>query len=556
MPLKDDLLRRGYLPENLPPAFTTEQIADYFKANASKGFLSDTKYLVRPAIYNASKRGMTRRNFSLVHPVTAHDLSEFSEARWDQLAGFFNKGRYSLSVPKPTPEGDRALEIGSHTELEAVRLTRLSRYRFIAKTDISRFYHSVYTHSIPWAFHGRKNAKADRNPRSNMVFCNRADHILRCGQDGQTIGIPVGPDASRLIAEVICTAIDLEFQNRCKVSDYAVLRHVDDVWIGANSHADAEDALWRYRESIREFELDINEAKTRIYAEDFRFSDGWPTEVASQLEFAIEADKRRAPERLRAALEHAFSLTATGSDDGVLKYAIRYLDQSDQRWKHWDTIEPFLKRAAVHFGHTVDYVTRVIVWRYLTQGEFDRESWSAIFLAILDRQGRLGNDSEVCWAIYACMRLEIKISREIAENILANCGALSALAIMNCVELKLVDTDIFSAATAILSQENAAGHYWPVLLEWLARKWPNYKKLSVDNDLIEAMSAKEVKLFNPQQLPRVFRGLDEASFGDVVEAIERRVSFYDDENEGEDDDDENDDQDEGDKYEEDDFFEL
>ena len=82
MPLKDNLLRMGYLPENMPPAFSSAGIADFFDANSNHTYLSNAKHPVRPAAYNASKRGMTRRTFSTVHPVTGHDLAEFVSTRW------------------------------------------------------------------------------------------------------------------------------------------------------------------------------------------------------------------------------------------------------------------------------------------------------------------------------------------------------------------------------------------------------------------------------------------------------------------------------------------
>ncbi|MCI0561571.1 MAG: RNA-directed DNA polymerase [Nitrososphaera sp.] len=531
--MKEDLLRKGYFPENLPPAFSSRGIADYCDANPAPEFLSQVDRPVRAAVYSASKRGMTRRTFSVVHPVTGHDLAAFISTRWDEMAEFFRQSSYSLSVPRHTPDGDRALVICSHNELEKIRLSRLSQYRFIAKTDISRFYHSIYTHSIPWAFHEKHAAKADRSPDSPKIFFNRADQILRFGQDGQTIGIPVGPDTSRVFAEIIGTAIDLEFRKRYGDVECAVLRHVDDVWIGTHSHADAERALWRYREAIRGFELDINENKTHIYSENFRFSDGWPIEIQRQLEFAINTTDRRAPERLRAALEHAFSLAVAGGDDGVLKFVVRYLDQSDFKWKHWETVEPFLKRAAVHFGHTIDYIARVIVWRHLAREDLDNKAWSAILVTILDRHGRLGNDSEVCWGIYACMRLGIQIDREVAKNILENCGALSVLALLNCVELKLVVAEIFERAQEVLSLERATGPYWPVIMEWKTRQWPYHDQLTVEHDLIERMSAAGVVMFDSKELPPVFTDVDVVDFGSVSEAIEHRVSIYEDDGEAE-----------------------
>jgi hypothetical protein len=538
MSLKDDLLRKGYLPENLPPAFSSEGIANFFDANSGHTYLSDAKRPVRPAAYNASKRGMARRTFATVHPVTGHDLAEFVSTRWEEAVEFFAQSHFSLSAPRQSEDGNRALQIASHSELDTAKLSHLSRYRFIAATDISRFYHSIYTHSIPWAFHGKAAGKNDRNARSAKVFLNRADHILRCGQDGQTIGIPVGPDASRVFAEIVGTAIDLEFKDRCDIKDYNVIRHVDDVWIGTNSYADAERALWQYREAIRKFELDINENKTRIYSEDFNFSDIWPTEVALKFQFAIESPDRYVPERLRAAFEYAFSFATAASDDGVLKYAIRYLDRLKLQRDHWQTVEPFLKRAAVHYGHTIDYVSRVIVWRHLVHEDVDIGAWSAILGTILDKHGRLGNDSEVCWGIYVCMQLKIQIPRDVADNIVKNCRALSVLALLNCVELDLADAVVFKRAREVLSLESATGSYWPILMEWISRRWSGYRQFTIEQDQIQQMAMQNVVIFNPERRLLVFKDIDKANFSSVSEAIERRVSQYDD-----DDNDDNDDND-------------
>lgn len=536
MPLKEDLLRRGYLPENLPPTFTTETLGAYL-VRKRNWYSQSRDSAVRAATYNASKRGMTRRVFSFVHPETAHDLAEFIATRETELTQFFQQTPFSLSAPRATPDGDRAVEIAAHSELEEARLSRLAQYRFVAKTDISRFYHSIYTHSIPWAFHGKSASKADRRANSANLFMNRLDLILRAGQDGQTIGIPVGPDASRYIAEVICTAIDLEFVSRGGAADCAVLRHVDDVWIGADSHAKAEAALWKYREAIRAFELDINETKTRIYSEGFRFSDSWPTDVASRIEFALDSPSRRVSERLRAALEHAFSLTSAASDDGILKYTLRYLDNSTLPASQWEVVEPFLKRAAVHYGHTVDYVARIIVWRHLTRRDLDTGAWGPILVDLLDRHGRLGNDGEVCWALYAALRLDVAIPFDIALEVVRNCGAMSIVALLSAAHAGLVDRPIFDATKNVIVGEKASGPYWPVFLEWRSRKWPEGADLVPDNALVDELAAQSISIFDAGRLPSVFRDLDEEDFADVHHAIEESSSYDGDGQEDEDEDD-------------------
>lgn len=526
MTLKEDLLKIGYLPENLPPPFHTEDIAKYFVDNPS-GYLTDKKKPLRSAVYSSSKRGISRRTFSAVHPVTAHDLAEFLGVRAPELDELFKGNKGSFSIPKHTPDGDRSLEIPSHTQLEMERLTRLSGYRFVAKTDISRFYHSIYTHSIPWAFHGKAEAKKNRKHDAADIYFNRLDFILRQGQDGQTIGIPVGPDASRYIAELICNAVDASFIDRCASDDVVFIRHVDDVWIGAQSYVDAERALWAYRSCLREFELDINESKTNIYAANFRFTDSWPSEVAFRIELAVSAAEHRRDERLRAALEYAFDLSVSKSDEGILKYAIRQLDLSDHLWDEWPVLQPFLMRSAIHFGHTLDYVVRVLVWRRLTKNDVHDERWEKIIRSLLNHHGRIGNDSEVCWLVFAAISLGVSIPTDIACTIVRNCGALSIVAILNhCTE----DKELFDAAFEVISADSATGAMWPVFLEWAGTGWYKSAKVCdlVNNDVVAEMAARNVFIFDPKRLTRVFKGVEPSKFTDIIHAIESRMSSYDD----------------------------
>ena len=248
MDLKDKLIRKGYFPENLPPSFSTDSIADYFRENSTKNYLTDTrKKPCQAATYSSSKRGISRRIFSVIHPRTAHDLAHFVAENWKNIEAFYSKSKFSLSVPDYNEKAERALVISSFRKIQQEKYSRLSPFRFIVTTDIARFYHSIYTHSIPWAYHGKVKAKSSYRRLSTRLPFDRADAIIRNGQDGQSIGIPVGPDVSRVFAELIGTAIDNEFVSRIGDVECAVLRYIDDVWIGVNSHADAEKALACYQ---------------------------------------------------------------------------------------------------------------------------------------------------------------------------------------------------------------------------------------------------------------------------------------------------------------------
>src|SRR6185312_11663464 len=66
--------------------------------------------------------------------------------------------------------------------------------RFVVRADVTRFYQSIYTHSVSWALHGKETAK--KKMKDKGLVGNVLDEVLRSGQDGQTIGIPTGPDTS------------------------------------------------------------------------------------------------------------------------------------------------------------------------------------------------------------------------------------------------------------------------------------------------------------------------------------------------------------------------
>ena len=95
-------------------------------------------------------------------------------------------------------------------------------------TDLSEFYSSLYTHSVPWAIHGKAAAKAQR--RVSALYGNRLDELLRTAQDHQTVGIPIGPDTSLIVAELVLSAVDRKLARH--IANILGLRYMDDFELG------------------------------------------------------------------------------------------------------------------------------------------------------------------------------------------------------------------------------------------------------------------------------------------------------------------------------------
>ena len=79
------------------------------------------------------------------------------------------------------------------------------------KFDVQNFFPSIYTHALSWAIFGEKPlAKKLRTVSS--AFGNATDVICQRINFNETNGIVVGPEFSRVMAELLMTRIDIKVQ--------------------------------------------------------------------------------------------------------------------------------------------------------------------------------------------------------------------------------------------------------------------------------------------------------------------------------------------------------
>ena len=112
MTLRSDLLAKGYLPENLPPVFTSHDFGRFAGSHLSVNeYLTKKQHKTRSVLYNASKRGHQRRIFSIPNPIAAADTALFLDHNWPAIVEHFAKSPFSASRPEMDSEGSRAISI-------------------------------------------------------------------------------------------------------------------------------------------------------------------------------------------------------------------------------------------------------------------------------------------------------------------------------------------------------------------------------------------------------------------------------------------------------------
>ena len=111
------------------------------------------------------------------------------------------------------------------------------KFHFMMNMDIASCFYHIYTHSIAWAIKGKECAK---NNIDAISFETTFDKLMQRSNYNETNGILVGPEVSRIFAEIIFQRIDLNVLNILREknlklgSDYEIRRYVDDHFIFAN----------------------------------------------------------------------------------------------------------------------------------------------------------------------------------------------------------------------------------------------------------------------------------------------------------------------------------
>lgn len=533
----EELLERGYFPENLPPVFEVSNLHEASLAPLAAGDFITAKP-TESCRHNASKRGGQRRIFSMPNPVFMIDTVIFFTKFKSEIDEHLAISSDTCSSPTFNEGLGRPLTITTYPEFHKIRRRKLASSRFIVKTDISRFYHSIYTHALPWALNGKAESKRDRKPESVDVFGNRLDHIVRQAQDGQTVGIPVGPDFSRLISEIIGVSIDHKFR-KIHNDEVPMLRLVDDIFIGADNQDDAATYLSSIREAIRSFELDINESKTLILNSSEDLEPYWPVAIRREIE-RFSGPRIGNGGQKRADFVHFLDDTIRSSntrkDEGIIKFALRKIDELHIWQRYWDLLEPFLVRSAISFPHCWDYVARVVAWRNRIAG-VDKNLWSSVAEKSIAQNARTGNDSEVSWALWLVKELKAKISAGALEEVLRRCGpfpSVIALDVYKTCDLPYrVPKEMIDER---LGDRPMVGSHW--LLAYEADRQFGFRMKTRNlqgHDFFRTLYDDDVSFYSPQALPPVFEGTDDPA--EVKSAIEPTIGGYDELYDDEDDED-------------------
>jgi len=272
------IITNGYFPESyvLPPCFTVSKYPDYGKkyyAHTRKTFSPPLREYLQ---VHFPKTELTDRTFGIIDPELHSDISLTIARNWKSFLRvvFHPQNKvyaYSFPVSLDRQRSGKTGRLRSgrliyefiemaESDLAAVAY----KFNFLFITDVKNFYPSLYTHSIAWAIHGKKNIRKPANRHDYRFYGNRLDKLFQNTNDGCTNGLPIGPVVSDLIAELVLAAVD-RILSRNLSSEVLVVRFKDDYRILARTEQEGRSVVKALQAALKEFRLELNDEKTEVH---------------------------------------------------------------------------------------------------------------------------------------------------------------------------------------------------------------------------------------------------------------------------------------------------
>ena len=446
------LLGRGFFPKELPPCFTTLPFAEFVGKQARMPNVRTT----RPGIHNLARPGGQRRRLHLPNPFNYAHLTRLITDNWTRLEKHFARSTLGVSTPILDSSEMRAVKSKREgLELAKYRANVRTGGRFILRTDIARFYGSIYTHSIPWALEGKTKAKTVRHGG----FANNLDLVVRGMQDGQTLGIPTGPDASFILSEIIATAVDQKLQQ----AGISGMRYVDDYELIFSSRSAAEAGLAKLEQFLWDFELAINLRKTTIDELPVDLERRWTGELR-QYPFK---DGAISAEALIDYFGRAFALKTQNPHDPVLAYAVARL--RTLQIEEWELLQNLISQCALAEHGAMD---ALVTHYYLNNDEKHGPALDRVITNILEEDSVLALGTEVSWALWTAIWFKRRIASKLAKRLDGNPDPVVAILALYAKSLGLIKKSVnFPIWASWMSASSLFGPQWLLAYEADIKGW-------------------------------------------------------------------------------------
>lgn len=469
MPDLPSLLERGYLPKELPSPFNSQSYAASLLASpAPPPFTSARPAWASLCRHTLARPGMLSRTLSIPNPIRFYQLASEIADSWAAIEASLAGSRLSLTRPVDDVTGERAVVPAASFERTAERSELRAAFPYLLRADIAQCYPSIYTHSLGWALHTK--AKAKRRRGDSRLLGNRLDKYVQAAQDGQTMGLPIGPDTSLVLAELVLSACESALP-----ADTHGFRYYDDFELYFSSLSEAERGRSTLQDVLNSYHLSLNSHKTEIVSLPQELQDEWVTQLRrTRLRtkgFAERSD-------ITVLFDDTFRLAQRYPDRHVVSYALGLFETriSNQEplvaAENWPYLQRLVLQSILAQPTAIQKAVGILDWARSAGLKLDLDIIKYSLNRYIARHVPLRHSSEVAWAIWAAVALGFRIYAEPARLISTMADDVIAILALHAREKGRlaagIDTRLWKGW---LGPGGLDGEHWLASYETQVRGW-------------------------------------------------------------------------------------
>lgn len=534
------MLGRGYLPKELPTPFTSRSFAVSVTASGARA-LAGVRSWGRLTAHTLARPGMTGRVLGIPSPAHFYKLADHVQAHWSTLDANIQKSTLSLTKPTNDPSGRRALVPAHELKRIEARAEHRARARYLVEVDVSEFYRSVYTHALDWAVRGKAIAKAATGATTGLG--PTLDRYSRNAQGGQTVGIPIGPDTSLVLGELLLAQVDEELLTGPRARWLHGFRYYDDYELHTWSRQQADQALADLQRILAEWQLAVNPYKMRIVELPHPIEEEWLSTL-KRIELRSHSSQERSG--LNALFDDAFRLARRFPRDAVISYALGHFvtrDLAERRRvqkANWPHFEKLLLQACLGEPGVLPRALVLLNWARLRGWPMERGTVSDALNAMLLENAARGHSSEVAWALWASIALASRVSGVAARAVSGMTDDVVALTALHAASVGVIRRLDTSAWAGLMTPSSLSGEHWLLAYEAHEQGWlppaggvdyiaadPVFAQLRSDNVRFYDTAASLPPLPAPKPRPTTIAGtLTAAAYLIATASEEEREEEY------------------------------
>ncbi len=461
----ENILGSGFFPKEMPPVFNSKELGV-----KSKKIISNLQFNCKESsltTFSIPRAGKTRRFLAYPNPIHYIKLCIEITSNWKKIEKIFKGNNLSKSLPIIDVTGERGFitqnTIGNLTYSKTILSKHAS---FLLKTDISKYYSSIYTHSIAWAIHGKEKAKKKRFDRS--LLGNKLDVAQRSIQSGQSVGVPAGPDSSLIISEIIGSVIDDKISESKFLSGF---RYIDDYYLFFENKSNAIKTLNEIEKIYSEYSLELSPDKTSIIELPISFEPSWVYDLRT---FELHLEKNQISRNdLVSYFNKSYSLHKSFGKESILKYSLNKLKvYINSKQIDRPLLSSYLMACMQAESSTLPIILEIVRRSRLYEEKKVFMDFKISLFSLIEKNLMLNHHYEVTWCLFLIRELKIKVPKRISTALNKIENPYVDLLYLDLFNLGLI-TEPFDQAKAkyIFKYHSLYGNYWLFIYESIMEGW-------------------------------------------------------------------------------------